>query len=161
MEENSQPMADSETSEASSSVEGKDIKDLKDKKEIKEKKESFKSFKSFISSLTKKKKESAAPQKESSFSSFLKSINNIGMGKQAHLYVQSVATMLDAGLPLLDSLKTFQMETKNRTTKKVITNIVYDIENGSAFWKAMADRHLFTPYDIAMVQIGEEAGNLA
>ena len=109
----------------------------------------------------KKKEESDKPKKESSFSSFLKSINNIGMGKQAHLYVQSVATMLDAGLLLLDSLKTFQMETKNKTMKKVITNIVYDIENGSAFWKAMADRHLFTPYDIAMVQIGEEAGSLA
>ncbi len=53
------------------------------------------------------------------------------------------------------------METRSKAMKKAVGNIVSDVENGSAFWKAMVNRHLFTPYDIAMVKIGEEAGNLA
>lgn len=123
-----------------------------------------KSKKRSISDLFKKKEkkdEVKKPKKESAIGNFLKSINNIGMGKQAHMYVQSTATMLGAGLPLLDSLRTFQMETRNKTMKKIVGQIISDVENGSAFWKAMLDRHLFTPYDIAMVRIGEEAGNLA
>jgi len=99
--------------------------------------------------------------KDKSVASFLTSLNNIGMGKQAFLFSQSIAIMLNAGLPLLDSLRIFQTETKARSMKKIVGRIIADIESGTPFWHAMENQHLFSPYDIAMVRIGEESGNLA
>jgi len=93
--------------------------------------------------------------------SFLASINNIGMGKQSSLFVQSTSTMLEAGLPLIDTLKIFQEETHARAMRKLIQRMIDEIENGIPFWQAMKNQRLFSPYDIAMVRIGEEAGNLA
>jgi type IV pilus assembly protein PilC len=83
------------------------------------------------------------------------------MGKQAYLFVESVATMLGAGLPLLDTLRVYELEIRSRAVKKIMRGMIEDVENGTPLWQAMANQHLFTPYDIAMVRIGEEAGSLA
>ena len=101
------------------------------------------------------------PKGDSPLHAFLSGVNNIGMGKQVNLFVQSSATMLTAGLPLLDVLRVFQMETRSKPMKKMVGRIIGSVENGTPFWRAMEEQHLFTPYDLAMVRIGEEAGNLA
>jgi len=135
-----------------------DEKEAEDTK--KKKKSKFLSFQKKAATddeIIKKKK----PKSPSSIGTFFASLNNIGMGKQAFLFAQSVATMLNAGLPLLDSLRIFQAETRGRAMKKIIENMVTEIEDGTPFWHAMDNRHLFSPYDIAMVRIGEEAGSLA
>jgi len=69
--------------------------------------------------------------------------------------------MLVAGLPLMDVLKTFLAETRSKPMRKMVNGIIADVENGSPLWRAMESRHLFSPYDIAMVRIGEESGALA
>lgn len=89
------------------------------------------------------------------------SIQFLGMGKEKLAIVQNLATMLNAGLPLIDALKTLQMETKNRTTKKILSRINTAVDNGSPLWRAMDDQHFFSPHAIALIRIGEEAGNLA
>jgi len=99
--------------------------------------------------------------KSNAIAVFFASVNNIGMGKNAHIFVQSAATMLEAGLPLIETLKIFQMETRGRSMRKIIQQMIEEVENGTPFWQAMENRRLFSPYDIAMVHIGEEAGNLA
>jgi hypothetical protein len=89
------------------------------------------------------------------------SMQYMGMGKERLGIVQNLATMLNAGLPLIDALRTLQMETKNRATKKLLTKINAAVENGSSLWRAMDDQHFFSPHAIALIRIGEEAGNLA
>ncbi|MFH1670389.1 MAG: type II secretion system F family protein [Patescibacteria group bacterium] len=131
---------------------------LKSKKEKKE-------HVPFWKRLGKKQKKDATgavkPKGDSPLHAFLSGVNNIGMGKQVNLFVQSSATMLTAGLPLLDVLRVFQMETRSKPMKKMVGRIIGSVENGTPFWRAMEEQHLFTPYDLAMVRIGEEAGNLA
>ncbi len=89
------------------------------------------------------------------------SLQYMGMGKERLSIVQNLATMLNAGLPLIDALRTLQMESKNRASKKLLSKINMAVENGSSLWRAMDDQHFFSPHAIALIRIGEEAGNLA
>lgn len=91
----------------------------------------------------------------------LRSLELFGLGKERYLLIQNLATMLNAGLPLIDSLKTLQLETRRRTVKKLIQRLIVAVENGSALWRAMEAEHFFTPDALALVRIGEEAGSLA
>ncbi len=88
-------------------------------------------------------------------------ISYIGIGKERNSFVQNLATLLNAGLPLTDCLQTLMLETRPKTMKKLIQRMIDLIESGSPLWKAMNDQHFFTPYAIALVRIGEEAGSLA
>ncbi len=98
---------------------------------------------------------------KSGFKDFLGSIQTIGMGHEKTALIQNLATMLDAGLPLVDSLKTLQADTRSRAGRKLQQSILDAVENGSPLWRAFEDQHCFSPDVIALVRIGEEAGNLA
>lgn len=100
-------------------------------------------------------------KKESSVSAFFQTLNYLGMGKYRHMFIQSIATMLGAGLPLLDSLRAFGAEVRSKAVKKMVEKIIVSVENGAPLWRAMDETYFFTPYEIALVHIGEDAGNLA
>jgi type IV pilus assembly protein PilC len=100
-------------------------------------------------------------KKESSVSAFFQTLNYLGMAKYRHMFIQSIATMLGAGLPLLDSLRAFEAEVRSKAVKKMVQKIVIAVENGAPLWRAMDETYFFTPYEIALVHIGEDAGNLA
>lgn len=102
-----------------------------------------------------------AAVKRSGLSKFFASVGHIGLGKERMRFVQNLATMLNAGLPLIDSLKTLQLETRAKPMRKVLQHILDSVENGSALWRAMDEQDLFSLHAIALVRIGEEAGNLA
>lgn len=107
----------------------------------------------------------AAPKvqkpRSSGWQEFIGGIKYFGLGKERLTIIQNLATMLNAGLPLVDSIKTLQMEARTKPIKKLLQNIVDAVENGSALWRAMEDQHFFSPHAIALIRIGEEAGNLA
>lgn len=99
--------------------------------------------------------------KKSSVAVFFQTLNYMGMGRYSHMFIQSLATMLNAGLPLLDSLHAFEAEVRSKAVKKMVVKIIVSVENGSPLWRAMEDTCFFTPYEVALVHIGEDAGNLA
>ena len=99
--------------------------------------------------------------KRSGFRDFLGAVKTFGLGKEKMALIQNLATMLDAGLPLVDSLKTLQADTRSRAGRQLLKKIVDAVENGSPLWRAFEDQHCFPPDVIALVRIGEEAGNLA
>jgi len=95
------------------------------------------------------------------FQSFLAAVGHFGLGKERMRFVQNLAMMLNAGLPLIDSLKTLQMETRAKPMRKVLQKILDSVENGSPLWRAMDEQSFFSLHALALVRIGEEAGNLA
>ena len=101
----------------------------------------------------------AAQRKE--LQKFFSSLNHLGMGKQRMMFIQSMAMMLTAGLSLIDALRTQLLEAKSKVVKGLIQGIITAVESGSPLWKAMDDQSLFSPYEIALVRIGEDGGNLA
>ena len=119
--------------------------------------------KSFWSLSIGPKKDALAASKKprSELGKFFASINNIGMGKERSSFIESISVMMGAGLPLIDTLKTLQSEVRNRAMRKMIGSITDGVESGVPLWKSMEDQYLFTPYELALVRIGEEAGSLA
>ncbi len=100
-------------------------------------------------------------KRASAFSAYIASLNYMGLGKERMMFIQNMATMLNAGLPLIDAIRTIQLETHNKSMKKLLQQILTSVENGSSFWRAMDDRHFFSLHAIALVRIGEESGSLA
>ncbi len=156
-------------------TEGTDVTDVKDLKNSKDeaggllieekpkedpKKEKQKEPKKDANAIAGFDKKPAA-YKKSSLKDLLGNINSIGLGKQLNSFVENLATMLNAGLPLVDSLHTLLADTRVRAMKSLLKKIVEAVENGSPFWRALADQHCFSPDTIALIRIGEDAGNLA
>lgn len=100
-------------------------------------------------------------KKKNGLQQFLAGIGYIGLGKERLQFIQNLATMLNAGLPLVDAIKTLQAETRLKPMKKLLQRIVDMVDNGSPLWRAMDAQSFFSPHAIALVRIGEEAGNLA
>jgi type IV pilus assembly protein PilC len=121
--------------------------------------------KKFFSFSIGKKKEPeefvAEAKPKTGLSKFFASVNNMGMGKQRVAMIQSLAMMMNAGLPLIDALATLEKEIRHKATKKIVRKITAAVESGIPLWRAMEQQYLFSPYELALVRIGEEAGNLA
>ncbi len=100
-------------------------------------------------------------KKPSAIANFIVSLNYLGMGKEKTTFVENMATLLGAGLPLPDALRTILEETKVKAMKKIVQRIVESVESGTPLWLAMQEQNFFTTYAIALVRIGEEAGSLA
>ncbi len=104
-------------------------------------------------------------KKEGGFS--LSNINNIQIGntkpklKDLVVFTRQMATMINAGVPLVRSLATMQDQTENPVFKKIISQISRDVEGGMAFADALQKHEdVFSPIYINMVRAGEAGGIL-
>lgn len=87
-------------------------------------------------------------------------VAHAGLGKQRSTFIENLSMMLGAGLHVTNALETLARESRGGM-RKLVRNILHDVENGSALWRAMDRQAFFTPYAIALIRIGEEAGNLS
>lgn len=92
---------------------------------------------------------------------FLAGLNNIGLGKERTRFVENLAILLNSGLSIIDALKTIEMELRIKPMKKLIQKIIDEVESGIALWRAMDHQNFFSPYALALIRIGEEAGSLS
>ena len=77
------------------------------------------------------------------------------------VFTRQLATMINAGVPLVRSLATLQTQTESQSLKKHVTAISKDIEGGTSFGDAL-EKHptIFSPVYINMVKAGEAGGIL-
>lgn len=77
------------------------------------------------------------------------------------IFTRQLATMINAGVPLVRSLATLQAQTESEAFKKHIAAVAKDIEGGTSFAEAL-DKHseVFSPVYINMVRAGEAGGIL-
>ncbi len=77
------------------------------------------------------------------------------------LFNQEFATLVKAGLPILQSLEILQKRTENPRFRSALENIIHDIKGGSALSDAMAKHpSYFSPLYTSTVQAGEKSGAL-
>lgn len=100
-------------------------------------------------------------QKKKSLMATLEALNNIGMGKLRSEFVENLAILLNSGLTVIDALKTIEMELRNKPMKKIVRKVIDEVESGIALWCAMDNQNFFSPYALALIRIGEEAGSLS
>ena len=78
------------------------------------------------------------------------------------IFTRQLATMVDAGLPLVQTLMVLEEQTDSKTLKPVIRSILQKVESGEAFSKALAAYpRVFTRLYVCMVEAGETGGLLA
>jgi type IV pilus assembly protein PilC len=81
--------------------------------------------------------------------------------KDKILFSRQLATLINAGLPLIQSLRTVANQTQSKPLKVVINQVISDVEGGSALSAALA-RHpeVFNQIYISLIAAGEASGTL-
>ncbi len=78
-----------------------------------------------------------------------------------NIFTRQLWTMQKAGLPLLSGLNSLREQTANPTFRKVIVQLIKDIEAGNSFSLALSQQpRVFDPVFVHMVKAGEASGKL-
>ncbi len=109
-------------------------------------------------------KEGLAPisitAKQSSNLGFNRFLNRI-KSKDKVLFSRQLSTLVNAGLPLVQSLRSVVNQTTNKKLKLIGTQVISDVEGGSSFSSALG-RHpeTFNRVFVSLVAAGEASGTL-
>jgi type IV pilus assembly protein PilC len=81
--------------------------------------------------------------------------------KDKVIFSRQLSTLINAGLPIVQSLQTVSDQTANKTLKTVISTVVADIEAGSTFAAALSKfPKVFNKVYVSLVAAGETSGTL-
>lgn len=81
--------------------------------------------------------------------------------KDKILFSRQMSTLLNAGLPLVQSLRTVASQTTSKPLKLVVTQIINDVEAGSTLSGAMQKHpQVFNRLYISLISAGEASGTL-
>lgn len=81
--------------------------------------------------------------------------------KDKVLFSRQLATLINAGLPLTQSLRTVTEQMPNKEFVLIINKVISDIEGGSALHKALAKHpDIFNAVFISLIAAGETSGTL-
>ncbi len=93
----------------------------------------------------------------SSFGKFFKKVK----AKDKILFSRQLSTLINAGLPLVQSLRSVANQTTNKEMKLVITQVISDVEAGASFSNSLSKHpDVFNEIFISLVAAGEASGTL-
>lgn len=93
-------------------------------------------------------------------SNLLEKLHRVG-AKDKVLFSRQLSTLINAGLPLVQSLRSVGDQTTNKKFRIVINQIIADVEGGSALSVAMAKHpDVFNQVYISLISAGEASGTL-
>lgn len=82
--------------------------------------------------------------------------------KDLILFSRELASMIQAGVPVLEGLRSMQQQIEKKTFRDVVKSLVYGIESGEALSVALAKHPTaFNPFYIGVVRTGEASGRLS
>lgn len=94
-------------------------------------------------------------------SNFLAKFTNRIRAKDRIIFTRQLATLINAGLPLAQSLRTLSTQTENKTMVAVINDIIASIEGGSSLSQAFGKHpQVFNEVYLALIAAGEASGTL-
>jgi len=81
--------------------------------------------------------------------------------KDRILFARQLSTLINAGLPLVQALRSVADQTQSKPLRAVIDKVIADVEAGSAFSKAL-EKHpkVFSPIFVSLIAAGEASGTL-
>ncbi len=99
-------------------------------------------------------------QKRNLMEVFNSSIGSIP-DKELQVFTRQFATLVNSGIPIVQSIDILGGSTRNPTLKKAISRIKEDVEGGKKLADAMAvHKNIFDTLYINLVKAGEESGSL-
>ncbi len=94
-------------------------------------------------------------------SNFISRLINRVRAKDRIIFTRQLATLINAGLPLAQSLRTLQVQTENKAMVVVINDIITSIEGGSSLAQAFGKHpNVFNEVYLALISAGEASGTL-
>lgn len=94
-------------------------------------------------------------------STFLSLFKNHIRTKDRIIFTRQLSTLINAGLPLTQSLRTVSSQTASKPLALVINNVISTVEGGSSLSAAMAKHpKVFNEVYVALVAAGEASGTL-
>ena len=80
--------------------------------------------------------------------------------KDLAIFSRQLATMLDAGLPIVQALAILERQTEKKKFQAIIKEIRTEVEGGASFSEALSKHKLFSRLYINLVRAGETSGTL-
>lgn len=91
----------------------------------------------------------------------LSKLRNRVNSKDKVLFSRQLSTLINAGLPLVQALRSVTAQTTSKPLKAVISNLISDVEAGSTLSNAMARYpQVFNQVYISLIAAGETSGTL-
>lgn len=116
---------------------------------------------SSVNKLVKEQGLALLEVKIKSDSDFLGFITNRVSAKDKVVFSRQLATLINAGLPLAQSLRSVTKQTKNKALQSVLTKVITDIEAGKSFSSSLeAYPTIFDKVFVSLVAAGETSGTL-
>lgn len=82
--------------------------------------------------------------------------------KDLILFTRQMASMIRAGVPVIETLKSLQEQVRKFAFKEVIQAMMYDVESGDSLSNAMGKHpKTFSPFILGVVRTGEVSGRLS
>ncbi len=98
--------------------------------------------------------------KEGSNEGFKKLFNRV-KAKDKVLFSRQLSTLINAGLPLVQSLNNVMGQTENKKLKAILSSIINDVEGGSSFAASLGHYpDIFNRVFVSLVAAGEASGTL-
>jgi type IV pilus assembly protein PilC len=81
--------------------------------------------------------------------------------KDRVLFSRQLSTLINAGLPLLQAMRSVNQQTTNKSLKVILNNIISDIEGGATLSTSMAKNpRVFNQVYVSLIAAGETSGTL-
>lgn len=93
-------------------------------------------------------------------SNVLEKFRNRISTKDKVVFTRQLATLINAGLPLAQSLHTVQEQTANKKLKAIVQDIISQVEGGSTLAAAFGKHDIFNELFLSLVTAGEVSGTL-
>ena len=78
------------------------------------------------------------------------------------IFARQMATLVDAGIPIVGGLEAVAEQLENPALRRVVTNVYEGVEGGMSLTAAIAKQSaVFSPLFVSMVKAGEASGHLA
>ncbi|MDO8584037.1 MAG: type II secretion system F family protein, partial [bacterium] len=104
---------------------------------------------------------SLTPEEAGFFSIDLFSFFQKPSKKDVVVFTRQLATLIDADVPLLESLEILAHQSEKESFRKIITTIGAAIEGGATLSVAFAEHeHVFDRFFTSLVRVGEVSGKL-
>lgn len=82
--------------------------------------------------------------------------------KDLIIFSQQLASMIQAGVTVLEALKAMQQQIEKKSFREVIESLVYGVESGEALSTALSKHpSAFNPFYVGVVRTGEASGRLS
>ena len=91
---------------------------------------------------------------------FSRFLNRVGT-KDKIIFSRQMSTLINAGLPLVQSLRNVESQTQNKSFKVIINDIISSVESGKAFSEALSKHpKVFNAIYLSLIGSGEVSGTL-